>query len=217
MLIAVAMVVLITGMMYGSYAATTQSLTRYDAQSACRKRADIVLRLMTRQLRCAFAPAPESDTDKTTNFAREPVFRGNAASLQGEFLTFLTTAGTSTGTPSAATLVCTSYQYDVAARLLSIRQSPRTGRPADGNTAAWVAILDHIESLKVEFYDGAQWRSQWDDRQSPSTKLPRAVRIALTVSDGSGGSYEAQTTIPVVSRAATRTNDTETAQNTDRL
>jgi prepilin-type N-terminal cleavage/methylation domain-containing protein len=222
MLIAVSMIALITAMMYGSYAATTQSLSRYDAQSACRKRTDLVLRLMTRQIRCAFAPLPESGNDKSPDGAHaivtpEPVFRGNGENPQGEFLTFLTTAGSSTGMPSAPTLVSTSYQYDASRASLSIRQSPRTGRLTGSSAVSWTAILDRIADLKVEFHDGTQWRSRWDDRQSQSMKLPRAVRITLTVSDERGGSYQAQTCIPVVYRTAAQTGGSRTEQTTSRL
>jgi prepilin-type N-terminal cleavage/methylation domain-containing protein len=216
-LIAVTMIVLITGMMYGSYAATTQSLTRYDARSACRKRTDIVLRLLTRQIRGAFAPAPQSGRSKVADPSSEPVFRGNGENPQGEFLTFLTTAGSSTGGTAAATLVSTSYRYDAATGSLSIRQSPRVGRLTGGNTVPWTTILNHVDNLQVEFYDGARWRSQWDDRQLPSTKLPRAVRIALTVSDECSGSYQTQTTIPVVSRIATGTHGAEAEEATGKL
>jgi hypothetical protein len=216
MLIAVTMIVLITGMMYGSYAATTQSLSRYDAQSACRKRVDLVLHLMTRQIRCAFAPVPESSKDKPVDSSipsatSEPVFRGNGENIQGEFLTFLTTAGSSTGMNATPTLVSTSYQYDAAQATLSIRQSPRAGRLTEG-AGAWMRILDRITDLKVEFYDGAQWRSKWDDRQSQAMKLPRAVRISLSACDDRGGSYQAQTVIPIVCRAG---SDKE--QTTNRL
>jgi prepilin-type N-terminal cleavage/methylation domain-containing protein len=219
LLIAVALITLITGMMYGSYAATTQSLSRYDVQSSCRKRTDLVLRLMTRQIRCAFAPLPESNSGKSAEDSRglpapEPVFRGNGEAPQGEFLTLLTTAGSSAGAASGPALVCTSYRYDPAAASLSVRQSPRTGRPAGNGADSWTPVLDHVTELKVEFHDGAQWQSTWDDRQRQLGNLPRAVRVALTVADERGGSYQAQTTIPVVCHTNVQTGTFRTEKTT---
>ena len=137
-LIAIAIIALIMAMVYGSYAATTQSLQRYESRTTCRERADLVLRLMTRQIRCAFAPVAEPNDGKSPGNSHEPVaapapiFRGNGANPQGEFLTFLTTAGSSAGTNMSQTLVSTGYQYDSTKASLSIRQSPA---PADSLTA----------------------------------------------------------------------------------
>jgi prepilin-type N-terminal cleavage/methylation domain-containing protein len=210
MLIASGIIALIMAMVYGSYAATTQSLQRYEIQTACRHRTDMVLRLMARQIRCAFAPVSEPNEGKLPGNSHEivvapaPVFHGNGENPQGEFLTFLTTAGSSTGTNTAQALVATSYQYDAAEASLSIRQSPRTGTPANNSNTPWIPILNHITDLKVEFHDGQQWRPTWDDRQSHSMKLPRAVRIGVTVLDERGGSYEAQTIMPVVYRSGVK-------------
>jgi prepilin-type N-terminal cleavage/methylation domain-containing protein len=195
-LIATAIIVLIMAMVYGSYAATTQSLQQYETKAICYKRADLALRLMTRQIRCAFAPVIEPNDASSLGNSHAlaatplPIFRGNGENPQGEFLTFLTTSGTNT----SQTLALTSYQYNPADASLSIRQSPRFAKLADD----WVRILNHVMDLKLEFCDGAQWHPTWDDRQSASMKLPRAVRIDMTVSDEHGGSYQTQTTIPIV-------------------
>jgi prepilin-type N-terminal cleavage/methylation domain-containing protein len=203
MLIASAIIALIMAMVYGSYAATTQSLQRYEIESTCRKRADLVLRLMTRQIRCAFAPVTEpNDTNSLNNghvlvVTPPPVFRGNGENPQGEFLTFLTTSGSSAGANMSQMLALTSYQYNPADASLSIRQSQRFAKLTDD----WVRILNHVTDLKLEFCDGTRWRPTWDDRQSASMKLPRAVRVGMTVSDGHGGSYQAQATIPIIYHA----------------
>ncbi len=208
MLIAVTIIVLIMAMMYGSYATTTRSLQRYETQSACRRRADLILRLMTRQIRGAFAPlSVETQNPASLQAAPDPVFRGNGENPQGEFLTFLTTSGSSAGADAGPALVVTSYRYNAAEASLSIRQTPRTGGVAVSDTAPWTPLVDHVADLKVEFHDGAQWRSRWDDRQSQSPRLPRAVRISMTVSDEPRGSYQAQTTIPIICRTALQPGD----------
>lgn len=223
MLIATAIIALIMAMVYGSYAATTQSLQRYESRTTCRERTDLVLRLMARQIRCAFAPVAEPHDGKSVGYLHEPaatlapIFRGNGENPQGEFLTFLTTAGSSTGVNTSQTLVSTSYQYNAAEASLSIRQSPRTGPLTNGDTAPWIPILDHIADLKLEFHDGLQWRPTWDDRQSQSIKLPRAVRINMTVLDEQGGSYEAQTTIPVAYRTEIKATDSQAQQALGKL
>ena len=74
-----------------------------------------------------------------------------------------------------------------------------------------------MADLKLEFHDGLQWRPIWDDRQSQSMKLPRAVRIRMTVLDEQGGSYEAQTTIPIVYHTQIKAPNSKAQQAKDKL
>ncbi|MDI9433013.1 MAG: type II secretion system protein, partial [Planctomycetes bacterium] len=54
MLVALAMIATIVSMVYGSYAATSRSMEMYDSRLTCAQRTQLVLRLMERQLRCAY-------------------------------------------------------------------------------------------------------------------------------------------------------------------
>jgi prepilin-type N-terminal cleavage/methylation domain-containing protein len=201
-LIASAIIAMIMAMVYGSYAATTRSLQRCESQTTCRKRTDMVVRLMTRQIASAFAPISEPN-DKPGSVP-EAVFRGNGENPQGEFLTFLTTLGSSIGANTTQTLVSTTYQYDAANGSLAIRQAPRMGRSTGSDNPGWITILTGVTDLKVEFHDGLQWKTRWDNRESQISKLPRAVRISLAVSDVRGGSCEIRTVMPILCRSLGR-------------
>jgi type II secretion system protein J len=207
-LIAMTIIALIMSMVYGSYAATTQSLERYDSQTACRERADLVLRLMVRQLRCAYTPNSDPNSEKQERQKQQAagpslpviqpplVFRASGRNPYGEFLTFVTTAGPAAGMDRPQTLSFVSYRYDPTQATLSIRQYPCVGQPRDSSETAWIEVLDHVVDIAMEFHDGRQWQPSWSDR--PPKRLPQAVRIALTLVDDQGRQHEAETSVPVI-------------------
>jgi type II secretion system protein J len=209
-LIAMAMIATIVSMVYGSYAATSQSLQRYDGQLKCSGRANLVLRLMARQIRGAYAPPTDANTP-TNNQAnpaqpgkalvekRLPVFQGNAQDPRGQFLRFVTTAGLGTAMNTPRGLGQISYRYDAAAGTLAISSRPYMDRLTEQDpTAPWRNLLENVTALDIEFHDGRKWRQKWSTRQD---KLPRAVRIRLVVLDEKDRPYHLGTTVSVVSRA----------------
>jgi general secretion pathway protein J len=57
-------------------------------------------------------------------------------------------------------------------------------------------FLDNVASLEFRFYDGVEWRDDWDsgDRTYPS-RLPRAVEIDLALYDATGGVHRFTTAV----------------------
>jgi len=211
MLIAMAMIATIVSMVYGSYAATSQSLQRYDGQLRCSGRANLVLRLMARQIRGAYAPpadtsVPASNPANPTRPGKAqierpvPVFQGNAQDPRGRFLRFVTTAGLATGMNAPRGLGRISYRYDAAAGTLAISSQPYMDQLAERDpTAPWRNLLENVTALNIEFHDGRKWRQKWTDGQN---KLPRAVRLRLVVLDERDRPYHLGTTVSLVSHTA---------------
>jgi type II secretion system protein J len=208
MLIAMAMIATIVSMVYGSYAATSQSLQRYDGQLRCSGRANLVLRLMARQIRGAYAPpadadAPASDPANPTRPGKAqierlaPVFQGNARDPRGRFLRFVTTAGLGTGINAPRGLGQISYRYDAAAGTLAISSQPYMDRPAKQDpTAPWRNLLEKVTALNIEFHNGREWQQKWTPGKN---KLPRAVRLRLVVLDERDRPYHLGTTVSLIS------------------
>lgn len=200
MLVALMMIAMIVSMVYGSYAATSQSLQVYDNRLTCEQRAELALRLMARQIRCAYAPAEPNEAKPVAEAAHEslPVFLGNAQAGLGEMLTLMTTAGLA-GSPTAPQrLAVTRYRYDRVNRTLLVCGDSEIDENAP---LQWKLLLDNVERIDLTFYDGRQWLPQWDYEHTH--KLPRAVKIEMTVIAKDGREYELGTTASVGYRAAT--------------
>lgn len=209
MLVAMTMIVTIVSMVYGSYAATSRSREVYSSRLTCSERANLVLRLMSRQIRCAYGPPNDPNTTESAARAGRPpvekpadVFYGHDKGPRGEILRFVTTAGLGSTLHTQRGLSYIRYQYDPAAGTLSINYGPHEKRrDANNDRLSWRPILEGIVDVEVEFHDGRQWQSQWRDRRTQT--LPRAVKIGLTLIDNSGREHQFSTAVPIVCRTRT--------------
>lgn len=215
-----AIIATIMTMVYGSYAATSRSLDVYDGRMACSERAQLVLRLMARQIRCAYAPpsptdsatAPPSLADhdnapyRTASHEDESepasvLFQGSVHGPRGEILDFITTGGFSMGPDGPMGLSRIAYRYDKLAGVLSISCEPHVrGLRQSEDRSVWRPVLKGVTSIDLEFHDGKQWQYEWDAKNS--RRLPQAVRIAVTVTDENERTYRYGTTVPVACRTA---------------
>jgi len=48
-----------------------------------------------------------------------------------------------------------------------------------GQQGTVTSLLTQVESFDMRFYDGKQWKKEWDDKKS----LPKAVSVVLTLND----------------------------------
>jgi len=220
MLIALAMMAMIVSMVYGSYAATTQSVQAYDSRLAHAERATLVLRLMARQLRCAYAPAtdpnsniatadgqgtqPRADAAEPSQVVSErlrPVFQGDAQHPNGDLLNFTTTAGQAGGPHGPRGLSQVRYRLDAITKTLWLNCGPRTDRRDPGGFAQrGQPILDHVVAVDLAFHDGQRWLPKWNGTKS--RRLPHAVRIDVNLLDEGGRSYHCSTTVRIVTQVA---------------
>lgn len=205
MLISLAIVSCIVTMVYGSYAATSRSLGVYHHRMACSERAQLVLRLMARQIRGAYLPPAEptpTRTDGTPQNIRPaplPAFGADSREPRGEVLSLTTTGGF--GLDESAGISRVVYRHDRHSRILAIRCEPGACR-ADTlqDPGDWRTVLKGVTDLELGFYDGRQWLQRWDSKQAG--RLPQAVRIGLAVVDESGREHHYGTTVPVLCRSA---------------
>jgi prepilin-type N-terminal cleavage/methylation domain-containing protein len=225
MLIAMAIIATIVSMVYGSYAATSRSLEVYDRRLTCAQRTDLILRLMARQLRCAYGRPDEPNTadsndapgnptmdqaSRKLSQARElrvskrrPAFLGGASGAGRDVLDFITTGGLAGEADGLGGLTRIRYRHDSHQRTLAVCSGPyiesiRDDRPGD----VWQTLSRQVVTVKIEFYDGRQWQTKWNSE--PSRLLPRAVRLTLTAIDEKGRVYESGTTVEILSQTAKR-------------
>lgn len=205
MLVALALVSTIATMVYGSYAAVSRSLDLYGSRTACYERTCLVLRLMARQIRCAYVPpspagATPSSPQNSTSPARPAAFRADSRDAGGTILNFITTAGLVTGPDSPAGVARVMYRYDPANGTLSICCEPYRYAADDvQESGPWRPILSGVTRVDLQCYDGRQWQVAWNGENQ---RLPQAVKIALTVLDEKDRAHEFETTAPIASRVA---------------
>jgi type II secretion system protein J len=196
-LVALAIMSTIVTMVYGSYAATSRTLDLYNSRMACSERACLVLRLMARQLRCAYAPSPENSMPPT----QPDVFRADPHEANGQILSFITTGGLDAGPDRSTALSHVLYRYDPSSGTLSIRSEPYVYQvDALQDPGGWRPILSGVTAVDLQCYDDRQWRPQWDG--SEHRRLPKAVKIAIAVVDERGRDHEFGTTVPIACQSA---------------
>jgi type II secretory pathway component PulJ len=215
MLVSLAIVSTIVTMVYGSYAATSRSLDVYGSRMACSERAHLVLRMMARQIRCAYMPpavarSTETDADRKNPPAESiTTFRAEPRGLRGDILNFTTTGGFGLGLDSPVGISRVAYRYDESHAALLIRCEPGVYGPDSlRETVAWRPALSGVTEIELAFHDGRQWQPRWDSRQAG--RLPQAVQIALTLADQNGRTHRYATTVPIICRTAPQTRATRT-------
>jgi Tfp pilus assembly protein PilW len=205
MLVALALVSTIATMVYGSYAAVSRSLDLYGSRAACYERTCLVLRLMARQIRCAYVPpSPASPTpsapQNNTSPALPPAFRADSRAAGGTILSFITTAGLATGPDIPMGVARAMYRFDPLNGTLSICCEPYRYAADDGQESRpWRPILSGVTRVDLQCHDGRQWQDAWTGENQ---RLPQAVKIAVTVTDEKGRAHEFETAAPIGSRMA---------------
>ncbi len=209
MLIALTMMAAILSMVYGSYAATSRTMQAYGSRMACSERGTLILRLMERQIRCAYMrPVEESAGKSALADVRAvqpnhplPAFQGNAQDPQGQLLRFTTTSGMGGQSQRHGRLSRIGYRYDAVNHTLWIARHPLLEESGEADLRPNdLALLDQVAAVEVEFYNGRKWRPTWDSAKTGT--LPRAVKIHLSLVDEQDRSYELGTTVRIETQTA---------------
>jgi type II secretion system protein J len=204
-LVALALVSTIATMVYGSYAAVSRSLDLYGSRTACCERTCLVLRLVARQIRCAYVPpSPAVPTPSSPQNRAAPAlraaFRADSRDVDGIILNFITTAGLATGPDTPTGIARAMYRYDSFHGTLSICCEPYGYAAADTQESGpWRPILSGVTRVELQCYDGRQWQAAWTDE---SRRLPQAVKIGVTVLDEKDRPHEFEIAASIASRMA---------------
>ena len=196
-LVAMAIIVTIVSMVYGSYFATSKSTQACKSKITLSQQGRKVLEQMARQIRCSYAgkadkntyPAPIPQQKKADPASVISYFQGNSDEPSGEILHLVTTNGFSVGLVPSDGLFEVTYKLDKSRGLLfsSQRRFAPTSRSAE-RKKKWQQIAEGIESLKLAFFDGQQWLNKWDFKDKK--QLPFAVKINVTWEDENHRQYQ---------------------------
>ena len=192
-LVAMTIIATIASMVYGSYFATAKSTDAYKARMAASGQAQKVLRWMTQQIRCSYVgkmaqeeetESAGTDSSRTSKIKKSPVvyFSYEPDTPGSGILHLVTTHMLFCEDGYASGLVDIAYKFDKNSGTLSLSQRSFVGTTEkyleDRN---WRPLLENVESVELDFFDGRQWLQEWDFELKK--KIPAAVKIGITSKD----------------------------------
>ncbi len=190
-LIALALTATIFGMLYGTYAATDESVGRCRERMARQQQARALAALIAREARCAHLSPDEDEGPSTSGEQEGPLLPREerlslAQELAGEpgHALVLTTAG---GIPEAHELSygldAVAYRLDAEGGTLYRRQAPAVYTPDQRRRpAAWHVVARGVHALTLDAFDGEQWHGGWaGGGEEPN--YPRAVRVTVAMGE----------------------------------
>jgi prepilin-type N-terminal cleavage/methylation domain-containing protein len=190
-LVAMTIIVTIVSMVYGSYFATAKSADVYKTRMTLSGQTRKVLIQMARQIRCSYIGEANENTDlagkvsgslKTIRespviyFSYEPDAPGSWT------LHLVTTNRLFCDDGHANGLIDIAYKFDKNIGTLYLSQRRFVGISENNiEDRNWRPLLENVESVELEFFNGRQWLREWDFKQN--RKLPIAVKIGMTCED----------------------------------
>ena len=189
-LVASTIIVTIVSMVYGSYFATAKSADACKARMATSGQTRKVLDQMARQIRCSYIGEAIEDTylagtgSSTNTIRKSPViyFSYEPDAPGSGTLRLVTTNKLFCDDEYANGLVDIAYKYDKNLGTLYLSQRSFVGIPQEQlEDRNWRPLLENVESVELDFFDGRQWLPEWDFERKK--KLPLAVKIGITCED----------------------------------
>ncbi|MHC4543164.1 MAG: type II secretion system protein GspJ [Planctomycetota bacterium] len=205
-LVAVAIIVAIVSMVYGSYFATSKSAQVCRKRIALSQQGRELLGQMARQIRCSYAGSFKKSTppvgkgslkNEETQENIINYFAGSSGEMGGEILHLVTTNGIlEEKTPE---LLEVAYKFDKSTGTLLLCQERFIDTPESlFEKKNWQLLAENIESIELAFSDGRQWLQTWDFKEKKA--LPYAVKINVTCQDENYRQYRYGTTAYICCR-----------------
>jgi len=205
-LIAVAIIVTLVSMVYGSYLATSKSAQVCKKRIAMSQQGRELLGQMARQIRCSYAgslkkstpPAVKGSLKKEVTLENTiSYFYGNSGEMGGEILYLVTT--NSILEQKSPGLFEVTYKFDKRTGTLLLSQEKFINASESFfEKKNWQPLAENIESIELAFYDGRQWLNTWDFKEKKA--LPYAVKINITCQDENQRQYSYGTTAYICCR-----------------
>lgn len=202
-LIALGIVGLLMSALYGSYRAVADSILGVRPLIASDQKGRFFIQQLSRQIRCCYGgplsqasqPSAGENRGAADLDGRRPLFQGKETS-QGEFLLrCVTSNGTRTQNLYPGCLTVISYRLDRWRHVLSV-QEQLYGRRSEEDPEEERIVLEDVIEIELEYFDGKDWRSEWDS--DTSRGLPRAVRVRLAMESQEGRRIELASVVPIL-------------------
>ncbi|MBN1805961.1 MAG: hypothetical protein JW837_11985 [Sedimentisphaerales bacterium] len=210
-IIAICMVALILGGVYGTYTATIRSLEHSKPRHVLQKQAHIFLQRIASELRCCYAGyeneslRPSIKSIRTIGESRirqqdVSLFKGGEVLSGQSILRFVTSEVNLKQKQVMGGLVVIEYMMNSSKNTL-LRSERRyiDGLNVDSGDCNWFVVLEDIQTVTVEYFNGKEWLKGWDSNDMEKS-LPKAVRVSLVMQSGDVGPMSFLSTIPITCR-----------------
>lgn len=186
-LVALLLMVILTGALYGTYFTAIKSRNRATSQMEPLRDTRGTLDLLEREIESAFF----SKSNKRLHFVVEDrdIFGKPASTL--DFTTVTTPLDG--GAPSSDVI---QVRYEPSGDEKSMTLNRRESDIYLANKPLPYPQIDEIRGFLVECYNGSSWVKSWDT--ALNNTLPKAVRVTVTIPDGDGTSSYSIIAIPRV-------------------
>ena len=211
-IIALSMLVLILGSVFGTYTAATKSLAHSKPKHVLQQQATVFLQRIASEIRCSYAGYKDESPPPATNNVRtgererfrqedSPLFKGQEVSSGWSFLQFVTSAVASKREQCLGGLVIVEYMLDSSRSTLS-RSKRRYigGFEVDKDDYNWLVVLENVQAISIEYFDGDEWLDEWNSNDTEGL-LPQAVRISLVMQSEDVGPLSFASTVKIVCKA----------------
>ena len=211
-IIALSMLVLILGSVYGTYIAATRSLVYSKPRYALQQQAGIFMQRIASEIRCCYAGyedgSSQSVANNIQNGERENIqpedaslFEGREVSSGQSILQFVTSAVDSKRGHNLGGLAIVEYMFDSSMNTLSRRKR----RYIDGfkvhkENYDWIVVLENVKAVTVEYFNGKDWLKEWASNKMEGL-LPKAVGISLLMQTEDFEPMSFESTVQIVCRA----------------
>ena len=219
-LVALSVLGLIMGAVYGSYRAVTSSIADLQPRMDLDQKGRFFLQRLSRQVRCCYggrvdqASRPvqdQNDVGKTVSQEEVRLFQGRRTLSDDSVLQFVTTSSTLNRRSDIGYLAVVSYKVNALERTLLTREEIYGRRSMDEDDEDWRVVLEDVLEAEFEYFDGADWRKEWDS--NVSSGLPRALRVKLVLAsqqDDASASFTSVAAIRCRAREGRKTQVQET-------
>jgi type II secretion system protein J len=210
-IIALSMLILILGSVYGTYTAATRSLRYSTPRHELQQQASIFMQRIDSEIRCCYAgykyESPQAATKNIQTDERErlrqkdvSLFKGGSAPSGRSILQFVTSAVASKREHSLGGLAIVEYKFNRSTNTLS-RSKRRYigGFEDDEDNNRWNVVLENVQAITVEYFDGEDWLKEWISNDMEGL-LPKAVRISLVMQSEDVGPLSFESTVQIVCR-----------------
>ena len=211
-IIALSMLVLILGSVYGTYTAATRSLAHSKPRHSLQQQASAFMQRIAAEIRCCYAGYRDMSLQPLTNTIQRvekkqlrqedaSLFEGREVSSRQSFLQFVTSAVASKREHSLGGLAIVEYIFDSSMNTLSrCKRRYIGGFEVDKDNYDWVVILENVQTITVEYFDGNDWFKEWNSNDMEGL-LPKAVRISLVMQSEDFGPLTFVSTVQIICRA----------------
>lgn len=169
LLVAMTLIVLVLGAVYGSYVAVAQTQHGYQQRLLYTRNATRALQQIATLLRGTYLPeSAASDVNLPTRSA----FQATSSSE----LSWITTACLDES-PENPCLWHTTLRFDVHQGLLLLRQKSYVPNQKQDPSGHWERLCEDIDKLELSYLDGDRWLPLWNPKDP--LLLPQSIRVIL--------------------------------------